>query len=267
MEKTIKKSHLIGVKELQDIVKLVVVSGFLKNHKPLSLLLVAKVGHGKTDIISTFSCKNVHFLSDLSSTGVYDLLDEHKQLTHIVLPDFTKITMKNKATSNNLMTTLNSAIEEGLGIVRLKNTKKDFKGKHIGLITATTDKSYNQNKKKFSSFGFSSRFLIASFSYSDATVLNIMESIYRCEYLQKQYAKAPLKKENGHPLAKESVEIPYELAKKLNRKGDNAFRTQKQMQTLACCNALINNRKVVTEEDLEAVLKVIKFCNMEYTEI
>ena len=264
-------SYLIGVTELQSLVKLVVASGYLKNHKPLSLILVGKVGAGKTEIINTFSCKNAVFLSDLSSTGVFDILNENKEITHLIIPDFTKITMKNKQTSNNLLTTLNSGIEEGLGKIRLKNTNVDVsingETRHIGLLTATTKKSYAQNKNKFESFGFSSRFIIASFDYSDKTTLDIFESIHKCEYLKEKFKQIPLKDKKNLAVKKKNIILSYELSKNLDNLKNNSFRTLKQLQALACSSALVSGRSEVTKEDIEEVKKLNKFFNLNFTKI
>lgn len=259
------KTHLVGVEDLQLIVKLVVISGFLKNHKPLSLLVVSKVGNGKTEIISSFKAKNIVFLTDLSSSGVYNLLKNDK-ITHLIIADFTKITMKAKQTSQNLMTTLNSAMEEGLFKQELKDTSNDLSGRNIGVITSTTKASYGQNKKLMESFGLTSRMLLVSFDYGDKTFSDIMESIYKCEYLTKQYVPMPLKSSKETPILKKTVIIPYTFAKQLN-KFNNAFRTQKQMQTLACCNALLNNRSEVNQADVDTVLTLNKFFNLNYTKI
>jgi hypothetical protein len=261
-----KKTHLIGVEDLQEIVKLIVASGFLKDYKPLSLLLVGKVGHGKTEIISSFSSKNIVFLTDLSSTGVYKIL-ENPKITHIIIADFTKVTMKARQTSKNLMTTLNSAMEEGLSKQELKGTSNDLKGRNVGIITSTTQASFSQNKKGMEDFGLTSRFVIVSFDYSDKTSLDIMDSIYKSEYLQLQYKGIQLKNNGGTSIAKTKVIISEDMAKQLNQLNHNAFRTQKQMQTLACCNALVNHRKEVIQEDVDKILKLNKFMNLNFSKI
>lgn len=260
-----QKTHLVGVEDLQNIVKLVVVSGFLKNHKPLSLLIVSKVGNGKTEIISSFKSKNIVFLTDLSSSGVYNLLKNDK-ITHLIIADFTKVTMKARQTSQNLMTTLNSAMEEGLFKQELKETSNDSKGRNIGLITSTTKASYGHNKKLMESFGLTSRMLLVSFDYNEKTFSNIMESIYNCEYLKKQYVPMVLRSTKDTGILKRDVAISYPFAKQLN-KYNNAFRTQKQMQTLACCSALLNNRTEVNQDDIDEVLKLNRFFNLDYTKI
>jgi len=259
-------THLINVENLLEVVKLVVISGFLKNHKPLSMLLVGKSDMGKTEITSSFKAKNIVFLTDLSSSGVYNLL-KNLDLTHIIIADFTKITMKAKQTSHNLLTTLNSVMEEGLFRQELKDTTNDNKGRNIGIITSTTKASFGQNKKFMESFGLTSRFLIVSYDYEESTIDKIMDSIYKCEYLQKQYKGIDIKDNNGKKIKKLDVIIPEALARQLNKDKKNEFRTQKQLQTLACCSALTENRKEVNIKDIEKVKSLNKFFNLNYTKI
>lgn len=258
---------LISVDNLQHLVKLVVASGFVKGYNPLSLMLVGDYGVGKTSIISSFSAKNIQFLSDLSSTGVLDIMQEKKAVTHMVIPDFTKVTQKNRNTSNTLIGTLNSATEEGIQQIRLKNTKIDLKGRKIGLITSTTRESWAQNHKAWKSIGFVSRMLVASYSYSQETYDKIMESIYDCEFLVHANLIEKLKRTNGKELTKVTVKISSNLARKLNNLKKNTFRNQKQLQSLACCNALINGRTEVLEEDISKILELNEFLNLKYKKI
>lgn len=270
MEKN-RISHLIGVEDILDIVKLVLVSGYLKNYKPLSLVIAGKAGNGKTDISEEYISNTAYSLSDLSSTGVLDVLQEDKEIRHIIIPDFTKVTMKQRSTSNNLMTTLNSMMEEGLGMQRLKNTKIDMrvngKKRNCGLITSITDLSMGQNKRKFSVFGFSSRFITASFDYTDITKQKILESIYHSYYLKDALYKIELTNTKDKKIKPAIVELPYELAKELNIIGNNQFRTQKQLQCLACCSALADNRNIVNHDDIMHILRLNKFFNLNYTKI
>jgi len=97
--------------------------------------------------------------------------------------------------------------------------------------------------------------------------MNIMESIYKCDYLQKQYKSIEIRKDNKKKLTKANVYIPIELAKKINKFETNSFRTQKQMQTLACSIALANNRKEVKQEDINILENLNGFMNLNYNTI
>ena len=45
------------------------------------------------------------------------------------------------------------------------------------------------------------------------------------------------------------------------------FRAVRHLRRLAQAQALFNNRTVVTQEDIDEVLEISKFCNLDYTVI
>ena len=85
---------MIKVDDILKIVKLVLLSGYLKHHKPLSLFLIGEVGTGKTEIITNYKSSRVVMITDLSYMGLLKSMRTNKKLKHIIVPDFLKITKK-----------------------------------------------------------------------------------------------------------------------------------------------------------------------------
>lgn len=251
---------MIKIEDIQKITKLVLSTGFLKNQRPLSLMLIGEAGIGKTEIISHFSGKNVFFCTDLSKFGLLNLLKENKQLTHIVIPDFIKVTQKKRSTSDDLISVLNAFVEEGLDNFDLYNFKASFNHRRGGLVTATTKASYDQHKKSWNKIGFVSRMLVCSFAYNHDTIQQIMDFIEEDNF-------KPTEKQALLKLKKFDVQSSKELNKKLEKINENKFRTQKQLQTLAKANALIRGSKKVENEDIEEIFRLSKFLNLNYTKI
>ena len=252
---------MIKIQDISKIVKLVLVSGCLKESKPLSLLVVGDSGMGKTEIISGFDSKRILFLTDLSYMGLLDELKANKDLTHIIIPDFIKITMKKRTTSSNLISLLNAVTEEGIGNIHLLHFKEDFKGKKIGIITSTTKLSYNQNKKSWRGIGFMDRMLVCSYSYSDQTIDEIIKYINEEKYLKKD-TKEKLKMIKNVNITSKPI-----LNEKLNPLIHKRFRTLKSLQTLVKCNALLRGSKSVEQEDIDEITRLSKFLNLEFNEI
>ena len=113
------KTKMIKIDDIEKIVKLVLSSGFIKNSDPLSLILVGKAGVGKTCIITGHNTKKSIVTTDLSKFGLIRELKEKPNLSHIVIPDFIKVTDKKQSTRKDLISTLNSATEEGLNNLSL----------------------------------------------------------------------------------------------------------------------------------------------------
>lgn len=270
IKKQVNKGYLVGVEELVELMRAVFASAYLLKYRPISINFVSKPGNGKTELALFFDFEaenpQAMALTELSSVGVTNVLKRYSNLKHIIIPDLTRITMKKKSTSDNLVSCLNALMEEGLHSISLQNSEMDFKGRQCGIVTAITTDSYGQNKAKFQSIGLTSRFLIVSYDYNEETKQKILESIYRSEWLEK-HAKIKLRTNSGKKLRLTHVKMSPELAKKLNLLGRNPFRTQKQLQTLACACALLDDRKEVNDDDIIKVLNFNRFFNLEYTKI
>lgn len=251
---------MIQIEDIQKITKLVLASGFLKNQRPLSLMLIGEAGLGKTEIISHFCGKNAFFSTDLSKFGVLNILKENPSITHFIIPDFIKVTQKRRSTTDDLISLLNAFTEEGLTNFNLYNFQAKFKNRRGGIITATTSASYNQHKKNWDRIGFVSRMITCSFSYNHDTIQKIMDYIEHENFsFQEKQEKLSFKKIE--------VSTPFFLNKQFEKISESKFRTQKQLQTLAKCNALINHRKEVSQEDIDEVMRLSIYMNLNYTKI
>jgi hypothetical protein len=253
-----KKTKIEAIKK---IIKLVYTSSFLKNEKPLSLLLIAPPEQSKTHFLVGYESKYSHVSTDLSFMGLVKLLQENKNLKQIVIPDFTKITGKKQSTKNNLLTLLNSYLEEGLHTINLGNSEKiDFKGRTGGILTATTRYSFNQNKKSWAGIGFESRFIVVSWKYSDETIEELLNLI-ACEENTKNQSpkKIILKLADVHSDKK----INSELIQLCNK----SLRKFKHLKVLLKCIALQNGRIKTLLSDVKELRELNELINFDFTEI
>lgn len=250
---------MIKIDDIKKITELVYTSGRLKNTRPLSLMLVAGAGRGKTEIITSFKGKNIITVTDLSYMGLIKIMEENPKIKHLIVPDFIKLTNKKGSTSANLISFLNNFLEDGINQIKLYNMDKDFKGKRGAMVTATTRASFSQHKKEWENTGFLSRLIVVSYNYSDKTMQEIQEFI-ACEGDKKKEYETI-----------KSSEVDIKFNKEINKKlipycrGD--LRKQKQLQTLCKANALLEGRKSVAEKDFEEVMKLRKFINYNFKEI
>lgn len=254
---------MIKVADIIKIVKLTIASGYLKNIKPLSLLMIGEVGIGKTEIITSIKSSKIKYITDLSYMGFLKILKENPKITHIIIPDFIKITHKKRATSDNLVSILNSGIEEGIGEIHLQNFDLNLKKgkKNIGIITSTTKNSYIQQRKNWSAMGFIDRFIICSYSYSDATINDIIKSINNEDYLKKA------EKEEVKHKGKIEIKTKPTLNKKLNPLINKRFRKLKHLQAFVKCNALLRGSSIVENQDIKEISRLSKYLNLDFTPI
>lgn len=251
---------------IQEILERIIASGFVKNAKPLSGIVVAQVGAGKTVSVTQFvKNDNVLGLSDLTPYGLTKLLSEIKQkgVKHIIIFDLVEPMSRSRSVVNNLIGFLNSLIEEGIfristGFIEIKEPIR------LGLITTTTRNELMDKRRGWLSIGFISRMLPISFAYSKVDVIQILEKIAKAEIEDIAYVK--MKKRSKNIKTNPEVEkqlIPYATA---IEEGSDAlpFRRLKQLKVLLMSNALLKDRDEVTQEDFEWFQGVAKHINFEF---
>lgn len=236
--------------KIKEVVRLTYLSGFLIKEKPISLMLIAPPENSKTHFIFGYKSKNAHVSTDLSFQGLLKVLLEKKNIKHIVIGDFLKITGKKQSTKNNILTLLNAYTEEGIYDINLGNKDKlDFKGKNGGLITATTTNSFIQNKKSWDSLGFSSRFLLIKYKFSESTMEEILDKIIDedSKVTTEQISAKKMK-----------INCPMEIKKKLKKHCFNSPRKLKILIVLLKTIALKNNHPIVLKSDFEELQELFE---------
>lgn len=255
------KIIMIKVGELRELIRTILFSGYVAGEKPVSVMFIGKVGIGKSEILKEFNYNdNIAFFTDVTYMGLIKLLEEQKEVRHIVIPDFLKITMKKKSTTDNILSCFNAGIEEGIDKISMMGRSYDFKGKKFGLISATTKNSFIQREKTWKSMGFLSRMLIVSYDYTEKTIQEIFEYIYKREYLKENRVQLEI------PIRNIEVNLTKQQAKQLKDK-DTDFRKQKQFQTLVMARAILSNRTKVLQKDIDEINRFKKFFNLNYTKI
>ena len=169
-------TRLIEVDDLIKLVNLAILTGRIKNAKPISVLLIADTETGKTQILEVFmNLKPVIWANDLSAHVIVDEVapEVEKRKTYLLIPDLLKVLGHNKVVTRNTMT-----MEEGLKNVMFYGTRKEFKEPvRCGVIAAITKDACKAREDHWKSVGFVGRCLLVSFSYSEGTKLKIHEHI------------------------------------------------------------------------------------------
>ena len=235
-------------------------SAYLKNEKPISLLLLAPPEQSKTHFLLAERTRLCHLSTDLSFIGLVKILSQNNAIKHIIIPDFTKITGKKRSTTENLLTLLNSYLEEGVFGIDLGNRERiDLKGIRGGILTATTEKSFYQNKKAWEGIGFSSRFMVMSWSYSDETIEKIKKLINKGVKMKTKPKNITAKKTE--------VTSDEETNSLLNKIAGNSLRKLGQLQVLLKCIALDEGRNKTNKKDVEELKELNEVLNFDFTKI
>jgi hypothetical protein len=261
-------TRLISVEDLIKLVNLAILTGRVRNARPVSMLLVGDTETGKTQILEVFMNLNaVIWANDLSAHLIVDEVgpEVEKGKTHILIPDLLKVLGHQKVVTRNTMTMLNAIMEEGLKNVMFYGTRREFKQPvRCGVIAAITRDAYKAREKYWSSIGFVGRCIPVSFSYSETTKLKIHG------HIRTGFPSRVIQIVKGRPT---KVDIPPKIAEKIQglaigrsmrRAG---FRFHKQLRALVQAHALYCGRTRVKMNDFEEIGRLSRFMNLKFSTI
>jgi len=290
---------MIGVGDILDILKITVWSGGLKGERPLSIILIASVGGGKSSMIRKTHQKGVvaktSVLGDdgikigeteirhvkgsvlyTTNTSPYILYTRYGQalksgtIRHIAIPDFLNILNLPKYSVSSVLNFYNSLIEEGL--MTIESRSGAFLSEIpivVGLITSIAKQDFGKEDvterwERWGAEGFLSRALPVSFSYGKGTAAKIRGSVKKKEYLRELESfdiVLPEKRvEVGIPMVLANVIENVAVATK-DLNDELGARRQKQLQVFCMANALMNGRDEVAKEDVQKLLDYEKYFN------
>lgn len=258
---------MIKTEQLEKIIRVSLFSGRIKDERPLSILIIAAVGAGKSELLSNFTEKYVDSVLYATDITAFALHYRHGkelkkgQIKHIIIPDLLTPLNKAREQADHFITFMNGIIEEGVSRVESKtsNFVADFPIK-CGLITSLAKKEFEKRKDKWASVGFLSRMLPISYEYSQQTILEIFEYITDRSYLDSSPQALFLPQDTNVILSKDISEVCIPLAQMFKDEDDEyGFRRLKQMQTFLMGHALMCGRQVVEKEDLDFLLEITDF--------
>ena len=256
------------------MINLVLQTAFLKScSKPIALLLLGKPGIGKSRLLSPLShCNFVSYVNDITPKYLVEFLDKVKkrEKKFLVVPDFTNCVGHSKNTRTTLVAILRSVTEEG--VVDLSDYHLEFKSYkpvRAGLITATTNSSYEGFKKSWKNTGFLSRLLPFSFSHSVATTTRIMNDIDTKRPDSITGVKFQVKRRPKEVPAPEHLLRQLHVCEELLSKstGSLPYRHQIQLNAITEALAVLRNDSEVRQEDIDKIMELSKWINYDFKEI
>lgn len=258
---------LTGLRGLYQLIHTALHIPYLKDEKPVGLLIVSKPGMGKSLILTRFRSENIVILNDLTGYGLERTVIEleSKGAGYVIVPDILRL-MTRKLGWQAFLTLSNILLEEGLSGIRRADADLKFKRPvHFGILTAITADTLRQNLPYFNAIGFSSRFGMFSYGYerSDSEqVETIISKQAPDDKLVFEINRA--KKEKDRVKIAVTTEMSGYIRLLGRRMASNNgrymnFRAIGFMRKLAKAHALSRNRKKVTIEDIRAINALLPF--------
>lgn len=148
----------------------------------ISLIMVGPPGCGKTELLRhAVKWPNTYYIDDITAWGLLNDLKKSvkrgKRFKRIIIGDL-NTPFSRGASMSQLITTLNAITEDGLRRVTTFNTKLRFDPPlKIPVYAAMTRKIFEEHIKSMYSYGFSSRVMWVSYSYSDEVKRDIANKL------------------------------------------------------------------------------------------
>lgn len=280
---------MVGVDDILDILKVTVYSGALKGENPLSVMLIASVGSGKTSMVKKTASKtrvekvevgkgkdkktveirkvdgSVLYSTACTPYALYTRYGhelKNGKIKHLVIPDFLSILNLPKFQMMSVVQFYNQLIEEG--IMSIESRDGRFLSQipvTVGLITTIAYQDFMKRKDELGAVGFLSRLLPISFKYKNNTAESIRNAVKAKEYLTDPTnfnIKLPPETEVELPIDQADVIEAIAVATK-DANDELGVRRQKQLQVFCMANALMQGRDTVSAEDTTKMMEYMKF--------
>lgn len=266
-----QKSTLISVEPLKKIIECALISPYIKNEKPISLLIVAKAESGKTSTMKLYrQNKGIVYVTDCTAYGLTrDILPKMTsgEIKTLMIPDLITPLSKSAKTRQSLIAFLNNLMEEG--VVKITTYAMIWdKDVSANVITAVTNQALEDGRHDWAKMGFLSRFIIFSYSYSISTIMEILNH-YSEHGLDVDSVKLQI------PKKEIDIELPKKIADKLNpiamKIGEQfelyGIRAKINLRSLLKALAFRNGRKIVTEAEFQEFLGLADYMNFNFNPI
>ena len=269
--RTKESGYLVKVEPLKKMIECALVSPYIKNEKPISLLIVAKPESGKSSAMKQYrKNKGVVYLSDCTAYGITrDILPKivSGDVKTIMIPDLITPLSKQTKTRQSFIAFLNNLIEEGVAKITTYSTVWNNDA-NANVVTAVTDEALKDGRHNWAKMGFLSRFIVFSYSYGISTVVEIL-GLYSEHGLSLKNHKIKL------PKRQVDIKLSRETADKLNpvamRIGEQfnlyGFRSKINFRSLLKCLAYRNQRKVVADAEFQEFLALADYMNFDFNPI
>lgn len=185
---------LVGLERLADLIEVVVWTGALKNSIPISVLMVARPGAGKSKTIIAYEAPSLHLVNDMTTSGLLERMerDREQKIRHILLPDMNAVLSHKGSTSDLFFGNLLALMSEGTTRIDDGRQQKEIPHLPVGMITAATPGMYEANVKKWDKSGLKRRFLPVFYDYTVETRQKINAGIRQGAVTLQQLTKKKL---------------------------------------------------------------------------
>jgi len=258
----VKERPLIGLKAAIKAIELSLHIPCLADERPLGFMFVANPGTGKSFLLTKFRAENMVIVNDLTGRGLENIVEKMQKFKrgYVNIPDLLKVMSRSKGW-DAFLTLSNIVLEEGLSAISRFDKAVRFEVPlNFGIISAMTSKCFKANYNLFDRTGFLSRFGVFGYDYEleDERRITRNLSVGKTNGDLKYFITTPSEQKFVDINKKEGKKIEW-MAALLSNGKQKPFRAVNFVRRLVKANAVMNNRKKVTDADLREVYALIPF--------
>ena len=258
---------MIRLEGVEELIRYTLFSAWVKDVRPLSMMVIAKVESGKTEVVNQFIWnKGILVMTDCTYWGILNKYKEQLlagEINHIIIPDMIVPINRSSDTVNSLIAFLNALTEEGVNEIVSYAFPDGLNLDHpirSGIITTIARPDFDKWKTKWAAVGFTSRFLPVCYDYAE----NTRDEIYNALIYRREMSKTI---SLNFPDTPQYIFLPPGIATLATQysKAIGAaietygFRAQRQLQTLMMSRALSRGSDTVEMEDFDSIAELSEF--------
>jgi len=250
------------------MIECALISPYIKNENPISLMIVAKPESGKTSAMKKYrQNKGIIYVTDCTAYGLTrDVLPKmvSGEIKTIVIPDLLTPLSKATKTRRSFVAFLNNLIEEGIVKVTTYAMIWDRNVK-ANVITAVTDQALFDGRHEWAKMGFISRFIVFSYSYNLSTIIEILNRYSRTGLVidnkKMKFPKNPVQIHLSEHMADQLNPVAIKIGEQCELYG---IRAKINLRTLLKSLAYRNKSKEVTDIEFQEFLELANHMNFKF---
>jgi hypothetical protein len=254
----VASAGLVGLEPIIDLVKTIVWTGQLRGERPVSAILCAPIGSGKTSVLWKLQSEVTEFFSDFTSREARPALKKD-YVTHLLIGDLLSVLGHKQGTvklSINILAKLT-----GDRLTRDPWTGDEIAPRMMGVITAIPpEELYSRQCKPFLwSGGFASRYIIVRYDYDLKTIRRIHEYIKSDAYTKEAPYAFHVDRGQLEVAIPPSISDKISLLARTIKHDPIGARAHHHLRALTKARARMRGSVVVNEEDFKAVDEFSEF--------
>ncbi len=269
------KPPIIGMALIAKMCHVILLTGKIKGHSPLSLLLIAAPEHGKTSVVLQRACPAVVDVTDATGRGIVEILKTKPNISHLIFNDFVAINSHSKTVRAYTIAMINAMTEEGIRTIAFPGSVESFsevQGKK-GIIACLTMDLMKDGRSWFNKIGLTSRMIPFSFSHSPELQLAIKDAI------DTDYKNIKLNDRGKMSIPSIAISVTISTAftneirkiadqKAKDLKDPTGYRRLKQFRSLAKAHAVSRTWKnpSVNKSDIDFLHRILPYISYDKCE-